>query len=474
MADKPQTVFVRSNFENARLHYILQYIFAERLEIDYSLNSKQIPESSIIIGYGNHESTIFNIPDSGYLQMDGVPDFLPEVKLTNNVTLSDSHDNNDFSSEKNSELYRSATTTKNSHFLEKDVIELFPAEKDEINLSFDLFSAVFFMLSRHEEYLSTETDQHGRFDVQHTLAFRNGFHQRAVVDEWIILLREKLQPFFADTELKKEKAEFSLTIDVDQVFSYRCKGLVRNAGGWFRDLITGRFGAFLKRPAVLLGFSKDPFDTFETIENLGNRHQIPLQYFILSATERCDFDKNGKIDCSKAVQILNSIKEPGLHPSYDCLNNDDKLNLEKLHLETICKTTITKARRHFLRMRLPESYHQLLQAGFTDDYTMGFASGIGFRAGTSRPFRFFDLQTDEVLSLTVHPFCVMDGSLKDYSNLSLAHSEAELNKMAAYIQSIGGRFEMLIHNETLSESRRWKGWTRMLEKTIHKFQNPTL
>jgi hypothetical protein len=125
-------------------------------------------------------------------------------------------------------------------------------------------------------------------------------------------------------------------------------------------------------------------------------------------------------------------------------------------------------------MRLPESYHQLVKAGFTDDYTMGFASDTGFRAGTSRPFRFFDIQTDELLPLTVHPYCVMDGSLKDYVHLSLASSEAELAKMGDYIRSIDGRFEMLIHNETLSENRRWKGWTLMLENTIRKFQNSGL
>ncbi|PKP02647.1 MAG: hypothetical protein CVU11_11065 [Bacteroidetes bacterium HGW-Bacteroidetes-6] len=470
MADSRKHVYIKSCFSNAKLNYTLHYIFVERLGITFSINSDTIPDGSIIIGYGSQNNTTFNIPDCDYLHPSGIPGFFPEVRK-NTVTPGGSHNYNNILTEQDSKLYRNVTTHKDSRFQQSYSIELFPTTENGFCIKFDLFSSVFFMLSRHEEYISTDTDQHGRFDLQHSFAFRHKFHNRAVVDEWIGLLRSQLQPFFTADLFRKEIPAFSLTIDVDQIFSYRCKGFIRNTGGWLRDLFKGKIGTYLERPLVLLGLLNDPFDTFAIAESWAKKHQIALQYFILAATDRCDFDKNGRLNCPKALQVLKNIEHPGLHPSYDCLNDDEKLANEHKLLESLCGKKIDTARRHFLRMRLPESYRQLTEQGFTHDYTMGFASGIGFRAGTSRPFLFFDMQTDEVLPLTVHPFCVMDGSLKDYKQLKLSEASDELQQMAAYIQSTNGIFEILIHNETLSEKGRWKGWTTMLEQLIKSFQN---
>ena len=63
----------------------------------------------------------------------------------------------------------------------------------------------------------------------------------------------------------------------------------------------------------------------------------------------------------------------------------------------------------------------------------------------------------------------MDGSLKDYQQLSVEQAQAELIKISDYIKSTNGHFEILIHNDTLSNKGRWKGWAGILENTIKKF-----
>ncbi|MDX9931550.1 MAG: polysaccharide deacetylase family protein [Bacteroidales bacterium] len=432
------SITILTSFDNAKLRYTLDYIFDERLGCGYVLNPENIINNTTIVSYGTNHNQGLLIPDSNFLHPKGVSAQKAEVLID-----------------------------------DKNNICLFPAEKTD-DFSFDVFAAIFFMLSRYEEYTSLERDQHGRFDLQHSLAYKNNFHLRAVVDEWIIMLRNQLLKHVSENTFKKEEPTFSLTVDVDMLFSYRTKGVLRNMAGWVRDLVKGRFQALFERPLVLLGVRKDPFDTFDVIDKISREFHVPILFFVLASQQRTNYDKNGNLHHQRAVKQLKKISREsliGLHPSYYCLDDDNKLMREKHNLEKTIGTSITAARRHFLRMNLPQSYRQLIKAGITNDYTMGFASGHGFRAGTTRPFRFFDIESDIVLPLIVHPFCIMDGSLKDYQQMTQEESHREMLHLAKYIRFINGHFEMLLHNETLSESGRWKGWTQIIRETIHQFQS---
>jgi len=42
----------------------------------------------------------------------------------------------------------------------------------------------------------------------------------------------------------------------------------------------------------------------------------------------------------------------------------------------------------------------------------------GFRAGICSPYNFYDLDIEVETKLRVHPFMVMDGTLKDYMKLT--------------------------------------------------------
>ena len=60
-------------------------------------------------------------------------------------------------------------------------------------IGFDLFSAAFYLISRYEEYLPHEVDEHGRFLPEQSIAFKHGFIQRAVVNRYATFLAQKLQ-----------------------------------------------------------------------------------------------------------------------------------------------------------------------------------------------------------------------------------------------------------------------------------------
>ena len=61
---------------------------------------------------------------------------------------------------------------------------------------FDIFSAVFYMVSRYEEYLPFTPDTHGRFKASDSLAYRNGFLQQPVVNKWINIFENYLAEDF--------------------------------------------------------------------------------------------------------------------------------------------------------------------------------------------------------------------------------------------------------------------------------------
>ena len=79
------------------------------------------------------------------------------------------------------------------------------------------------------------------------------------------------------------------------------------------------------------------------------------------------------------------------------------IRVEKQRLEHILGETVYHNRFHFLRFTLPQSYQQLLACGISDDYSMGYADQIGFRAGTCTPFYFYDLENEIQTTLKVHP-----------------------------------------------------------------------
>jgi hypothetical protein len=99
--------------------------------------------------------------------------------------------------------------------------------------------------------------------------------------------------------------------------------------------------------------------------------------------------------------------EIGIHPSYSSNKNLHELEIEIKRLGKVIKRDITKSRNHFLKLSFPTTYERLLEHDITDDYTMGYANAVGFRAGTSVSFPFYNIDLEQETKLLVHPFAVM-------------------------------------------------------------------
>ena len=166
------------------------------------------------------------------------------------------------------------------------------------------------------------------------------------------------------------------------------------------------------------------------------------------------------------IKRLGDYARVGIHPSYNSFLNKDKVNMEINRLSRVLNREITISRQHFLRLQMPLSYQILIDLDVTDDYTMGYASLAGFRAGIADTFRFFDLEHDNVTNLNIHPFALMDGTMRDYLELNTNESFEKAQNLINEVKKVNGTFILLWHNETLSDEKRWKGWRQLYRQIL--------
>ena len=122
-------------------------------------------------------------------------------------------------------------------------------------------------------------------------------------------------------------------------------------------------------------------------------------------------------------------------------------------------------------MCFPSSCRNLIAAGITEDYSMGFHDEPGFRAAIARPFCFYDIIEEKKSSLKLCPLQVMDVTLFKYKGMSPESSDEIIATIVNETRKAGGLFVSLWHNTSLLESTEWKGWRNTFELML-KLQQP--
>jgi hypothetical protein len=103
---------------------------------------------------------------------------------------------------------------------------------------------------------------------------------------------------------------------------------------------------------------------------------------------------------------------------------------------------------------------------------MGYPDIAGFRAGTARPYQWFDLSKNEITNLTIHPFAFMDITLNEYMKLNTSQAIDKIDSLFKEVKKYGGEFSFIWHNETIGNYGIWKGWSEVFEHSVSLKQNP--
>lgn len=345
---------------------------------------------------------------------------------------------------------------------EWDGEHLFPTECE---FGFDIFSAVFYLISRYEEYGENATDKHGRYKPENSTLFRQNLLQTPVVDKWIEELRITLNGKFG-LDIHKHTPESLTTVDVDNVYAFRNKGFVRHILYSVKDLIKGNRQDVAIRWKSLLHIEDDPFFNIEEVsQRLADENPNNAIFFHCGCFGK--YDKKTIIPSFrywKAKQKIDKQIIVGLHISYRAATNDTALKLEKWILEKCLGRQVSKCRFHYLKFALPYGYDRLEQFGFTDDYSMAYSDMAGYRAGTSRPFSFYNIEKEKETRLTIHPLIVMDKTLRSNMGLSPDTAYQYIENLRKESNAIGGDFTTLFHNENVADLNGWGEWGKRFFK----------
>lgn len=329
----------------------------------------------------------------------------------------------------------------------------------------DVLASIFYIVSMYDDYLRTSRDKHGRNVGRHSIMFRNNWLEKLMVERWSLALIALIERE-NNCSLNALPIPFKYipTFDIDNAYAYRLKTGLRKQMSVFRDVLKSNKKRLAERKLVLAGKQKDPYDTFDFIEEIARREGEVKVFWLLG--DYGEFDKNinpNNKEFRSLIQGVSSFADSGLHPSYQSNTKTEKVAIEKQRLETILDRKVTHTRQHFLKVDLPSTFRVLENAGFTDDYSLGYADQVGFRAGIARPFLWFDLLENRTSKLRLHPISYMDGTLNEYLELSIEEAQEKIENLRQEVESFGGEFIALWHNETIGDYGSWEGWRKLLD-----------
>ncbi len=418
-------ILIYSQKITERLTYIVQHIFGERLQWEFQITSDY---QGFIDFRGKKLS--YGIPFEN----------CPYIESKNLLFETDIHYQNiDYD------------------YIDSTPICFLSSENDL--LGFDIFTACFYFLTRYEEYLPTEKDALNRFLPHNAWNVQHHCVDKAIVDRWILLFKEKMLSFYPSLPIVKHQFSFLPTYDIDIAFCYQNKGLFLTFVGIIKHLLTSKFHLIYERLLVLFRKKNDPYNSFDYIISLHKKYNLKSIFFFLVANNRNKYDKNISIKNIEFQNIITNLHQQntiGLHASFSSNNNLSILKKEIDFLQNLIQQPITANRQHYLILSFPNTYRSLIKYDITDDYTMGYVSQSGFRAGTCNSFYFFDLQNNKATSLKIHPLILMENGLREIKDTNKIIKYVEL--LIDEIYNLNGECITLFHNSSFNEyaDNNWK------------------
>lgn len=271
----------------------------------------------------------------------------------------------------------------------------------------------------------------------------------------------------------KKNFAVCLTHDVDMVSLYHPKQAMRrtalaaktfmkqptkrHASHIIHGIYTGVKGAFA---------FKDPITRFEKWLEIEQEVGATSTFFftpessIKPHASDCSYTYSDKIQfdgqvCSVGEMIIELDRrgcEIGLHPSWWSYDNHEIMSRQKDQLEQVLKKDILSVRQHFLHYDIRITPMIQEQAGFKYDSSLGFNNEVGFRFGTSYPWKVKAGSRNSPTGILEIPLVVQDMAMMNpKKGLMWKPEEAyqETLKIAHKVREVGGVLTLLWHPDTL-------------------------
>ncbi len=334
----------------------------------------------------------------------------------------------------------------------------------KIILGLDIVASIFFMLTRWEEVVNDNLDNHGRYPAEESLAFKKNFLHIPVVNLYIELLWASLLKIGYDGNRKKQLFNIIPTHDIDFIrpqFNLRVLAV---------DFILTKSFKTIKKRIKLWYLKKNIYDTFDWIMNISEKNNLISRFYFLSdgyVKNNVGFKFSDPLLLDIITRIYKRNHIVGLHPGYDTFNNPEEWKSQKVEFEKVIGKKVLEGRQHYLRFNNPVTWKIWEENGMKLDSTMGYASQPGFRCGTSLEFPVFDVLNKKQLNLIERPLVAMDTTFSSisYQNVSLDETFNTLSELKATCKKFNIPFTILFHNTSFN-SLLFKGWENMYERLL--------
>jgi len=212
----------------------------------------------------------------------------------------------------------------------------------------------------------------------------------------------------------------------------------------------------------------DPYDQFDYFMNLSDKIQTKSIFFILSLNQT-KRDGIYSLDNPKIKTIINNIKLRGhiigIHSGFYSYNNKNIWQKEYDAIKTNLNFAIKYGRQHYLNFNIPKTWQIQEDCGLKKDFSMGYESKEGFRCGTCKEFRVFNILTRKKLKLKEVPLIVMVSTFVSYQKISPDKMYRKMKKLILETKKYRGNFVFLWHNSCVT-GKPWNKYTPIFEKLI--------
>ena len=337
-------------------------------------------------------------------------------------------------------------------------------------IHYDILGLTYWMLTRQEEIGRNDLDHHNRFPATASHAFKHGYLDRPIVDEWLEILGQVIQRTWPGIELKQHRFSMKVSHDVDgpSLYAFRSwAGIARSMAG---DLFKRRDpGRALRAPWIRLDSSErlhpaDPANTFDWIMDVSERHGLASAFYFICGRTDANKDADYEPEHPAIRDLMRRIHrrghEIGLHPSYDTYRQPAAIAAEARRLRTIVeqegiRQTKWGGRMHFLRWEHPTTLRAWDAAGMDYDSTLSYADLPGFRCGTCFEYPAFDPVAQQMLKLRIRPLVAMECTVMAPRYMGLGTGEAAFAKFKQLkdtCRAVEGSYTLLWHNTQLEKA----------------------
>lgn len=337
------------------------------------------------------------------------------------------------------------------------------------SLGLDVFGSAFFMLTRYEELVTPNRDQHDRFPASASIAYREGFLERPIINEYAEILWACMQRLWPGLTRPKRAPRLLLSHDVDWPVlpAMRPASIAMSLAGDVVKrrqprLATRRLRAYLERRWGR--YTHDPFNTFDLLMDISDEHRLRSAFYFIADRTADGLDGEYTLRDPFIRSLMRRVHdrghEIGLHPSYHTYRDPVQLKLEFDRLRSTATDvgvdqSVWGGRQHYLRWEAPTTWRIWQHAGLDYDATVGYADHIGFRAGVCNEYRTFDVRAGEPLDVVERPLVIMEQTLLARQYMATPYDTAHERARSVIDATLllDGDLTLLWHNSHLLGSK---------------------